>query len=288
MTSLRKEINLFLKNKSKIMKFTDKRTLNTKECEMYTKNYTIKQNILRFITPFSLSNNYKKDGINVIEPKLKNKDLVIYVNGICSTIDMATYQKKWFEKILNKPVTLCYNYSDGFILDIIECMQDRTYRETTMSQSVHNLRDYILESIDNYENIEIIGYSQGCLITGRALEEVSILIKDKSLLNKISYITFANPSNQLLLPKEITVEHFINKDDIIATIGIIEHKNDIIGKKYYQDKNGHLLIADYLIPLSLNYFDKESKFYKKYLNKEKVEEIKKDLSEIYFDLKKNN
>ena len=74
MSSLKKEINLFLKNKNKIMKFTDKRTLKTKECEMYTKNYTIKQNILRFITPFSLSNNYKKDGINIIESKSKSKD----------------------------------------------------------------------------------------------------------------------------------------------------------------------------------------------------------------------
>jgi len=285
MTSLKKEINLFLKNKNKIMKFTDKRTLKTKECEMYTKNYTIKQNILRFVTPFSLSTNYKKEGINVIEPKSKSRDLVIYVNGICSTVDMATYQKKWLEKILNKPVTLCYNYSDGFILDIIECMQDRTYREKTMSQSVHNLRDYILKNIESYENVEVIGYSQGCLITGRALEEVSILIEDKDLLNKISYTTFANPSNQLLLPKQITVEHFINKDDIIANIGIIEHRKDIIGKKYYQDKSGHLLIADYLIPLSLNYFDNESIFYKKYLNKEKVNEIKKDLSEIYFNLR---
>lgn len=271
MTNLKKEINLFLKNKHKIMKFKDKRTLKTKECEMYLKNYTIKQNILRFIAPFSLSNNYKKNGVNIIETKSKNKDLVIYVNGICSTIDMAKYQKKWFEKILNKPVTLCYNYSDGFIFDIVECMQDRTYRETTKSKSVYNLRDYILKNIENYNNIEVIGYSQGCLITGRALEEVSILIKNKNLLNKISYVTFANPSNKLLLPKEITVEHFINKDDIIATIGIIEHKNDIVGRKYYQDKSGHLLIADYLIPLSLNYFNDKSEFYKKYLNKEKVE-----------------
>ena len=154
-----------------------------------------------------------------------------------------------------------------------------------MSQSVHNLRDYILKNIESYENVEVIGYSQGCLITGRALEEVSILIEDKDLLNKISYTTFANPSNQLLLPKQITVEHFINKDDIIANIGIIEHRKDIIGKKYYQDKSGHLLIADYLIPLSLNYFDNEGIFYKKYLNKEKVNEIKKDLSEIYFNLR---
>jgi hypothetical protein len=285
MENIKKELNLFLKNKSKIMKFTDKRTLNTKECEMHTKNYSIKQNIMRFITPFSLSSNYKKEGINIIEPIEKGEDLVIYVNGICSTIDMSIYQKDWFEKILKKPVTLCYNHTDGFILDIYECMQDRTYRDEGMSISVLNLKNYILDNLENYKKVEIIGYSQGCLITGRAIEEVVNEIKDKELLNKIYYRTFANPTTKLNLPKNIKVEHFINNDDLVANIGIIEHKKYINGKKYYQDKSGHLLIADYIIPLLLNYFNKESEFYKEYFSEEKLEDVKKDLSEIYFKLR---
>ena len=287
MESIKKELRLFLKNKNKIMKFTDKRTLKTKECEMYTKNYSIKQNILRFIKPFSMTGNYKKEGINIIEPENKTDNLVIYVNGICSTIDMSLYQKSWFEKILEKPVTLCYNYTDGFILDIYECMQDRTYREEGMSMSVHNLRDYILQNINTYKNIEVIGYSQGCLITGRALEEVSEIIDNRKLLKKINYTTFANPTTQLNLPDEIYVEHFINKDDLIANIGIIEHREEIKGRKYYQNKCGHLLIADYLIPLSLDYFNKKSRFYNKYLTEEKINEITENLSEEYFNLHKN-
>ena len=89
--------------------------------------------------------------------------------------------------------------------------------------------------------------------------------------------------NGLDLPNEIKIEHFINKDDPIANIGIIEHKKEIKGKKHYQNKGGHMLVADYLIPLLLNKFEK-SDFEEKYLNDKKKKKLTKNLSKIYFKL----
>lgn len=282
MEEIKKELKLFFDNKDKFSKFYDIRTLKTKECELSFEHYSLKENIIRFLKPFSLSANFKKDGINLIEPKNKTDHLIVYVNGICSTVEMATYQKDWLEKIMDNPITLAYNYTDGFLLDVYECMQDRTYKNAGLTNSAENLFEYLKKNITEYKKVTLIGFSQGCLITGRALEKLKEL-SDIEQLSKIEYYTFASPMNGLDLPKEIKIEHFINKDDPIANIGIIEHKKEIKGKKYYQNKGGHMLVADYLIPLLLNKFEK-SDFEEKYLSEEKKKKLTKNLSKIYFKL----
>jgi hypothetical protein len=282
MDKIKKELQLFFDNKDKFAKFYDVRTLKTKECELSFEHYSVKENIERFLRPFSLSSNYKKKGVNFIEPDIKSDTLTIYVNGICSTVEMAIYQTTWLEKLLKTPITLAYNYTDGFILDIYECMQDRTYKDEGVTVASKNLKDYLKYNIDNYKKINIIGFSQGCLITGRALEGLSKMEGIKNL-DKITYTTFANPINNLTLPKDIKIEHFINKDDPVANIGIIEHKKEINGKKYYQNKGGHLFLADYIIPLCLDYFDKNSNF-RKTINEEERVILLKDLSKIYFKI----
>jgi hypothetical protein len=282
MKELKKELKLFFENKDKFSKFYDIRTLKTKECELSFEHYSVYENIIRFLKPFSLSGNFDKKGINLIEPPKQTDHLIIYVNGICSTVEMSQYQKEWLEKIFDNPVTLAYNYTDGFILDVYECMQDRTYKDNGDTLASKKLYEYIEENFEKYKKVTVVGFSQGCLITGRALERLSNNVDSKKLVN-IDYITFANPINSLDLPKEISIEHFINKEDPVANIGIIEHNAEIKGKKYYQNKGGHLFVADYLIPLVLGRF-KKSSFEKKYLNEKLKNDIKKGLSKIYFKL----
>ena len=143
MEEIKKELKLFFDNKDKFSKFYDIRTLKTKECELSFEHYSVRENIERFLRPFSLSSNYKKKGINLIEPKIKSDILTIYVNGICATVEMAIYQSKWIERILDTPITLAYNYTDGFILDIYECMQDRTYKDEGVTVASQNLTVYL-------------------------------------------------------------------------------------------------------------------------------------------------
>ncbi len=283
MEEIKKELKLFFENKDKFSKFYDIRTLKTKECELSFEHYSLKDNIIRFLKPFSLSANFKKEGINLIKPDKETEHLIVFVNGICSTVEMAMYQKEWLEKIMCNPVTLAYNYTDGFILDVYECMQDRTYRNKGLTVSSKNLHEYLKKEIKNYKKVTIVGFSQGCLITGRALEELSKNKNIKKELSKIDYFTFASPMNELNIPKEIKIEHFINRDDPVANIGIIEHKKDIKGKKHYQEKGGHMFVADYIIPLVLGKFGK-NKFSKEYINNDVKNKITKKLSKVYFDL----
>jgi len=276
------EVKLIWNNKNKFSKFYDPRTLNLKECELSFKHYSFKSNIYRCLKPFIFSLNYKNKGIDIIETTMKSDTLTIYVNGICSTIEMALYQVSWLERLIGKPITLAYNYTDGFLIDLYECMQDRTRIKNSTTLASKKLAEYLKCNMECYEEINIIRFSQGCLITGRALE---LLIENNVglNLNKINYTTFANPVKELDLPREISVEHFINKDDPIANIGIIEYSKSITGKKYYQNKGGHMLVADYIIPLCLDYFDKKSKFREKIIENERIEVIN-EISEAYMYL----
>jgi len=50
-----------------------------------------------------------------------------FVNGICTTLDIALANREALEAFCGEPVELWYNATDGFVLDIAECIA-RTYK----------------------------------------------------------------------------------------------------------------------------------------------------------------
>ncbi len=120
-----------------------------------------------------------------------------------------------------------------------------------------------------------MGFSQGALITARTVQD----LYNKTEIRNITYTTFASPCNELIIGNDIECNHFANSLDPVANIGIISHKEHIVGDLFIQDKKGHLFVVDYLIPLTLGKFGTDNFFYQKFIHTNHfIQGVKNNLS----------
>jgi hypothetical protein len=257
---LKKELMLLIDKRKEFKNFINLNTVFTEDSEYNMSNYSGIENIKRFLTPFRISSNYKNEGIERIG---SNKANVLFVNGICTSRGLVNYQKKYIEAAIGSEIEVLFNYSDGVFLDIYECMQDRTFNEDTLAS--RKTAEVIKEKLQYTDELFIIGYSQGGIITSSALRSI---LNDLSFdeRKKINYITFASGSKNSQL-EDIKSEHFINSNDPICHIGYLSNKDKYTGNVHVNENEGHLLIVDYLKPLLSGAFGKESICYKLFNNK---------------------
>lgn len=237
------ELSLLFKKKSKIKGIVNYRTMFKSYSELSQGNYTKKESLKSFLSLFKMSNNILKNPISRIgNPNAS----VIFINGICSSLDIAKYQTTVLSELLNRDVELIHNKTDGLLVDLFECTQDRMKNET--SKASLETATIILEKVANNEEVIIIGYSQGTIITSKAVEIVNRVLDEKSK-KKIKVFNFASAAKNYKV-NGIHTEHFINEEDPICHIGYIEHRNDIDGNAFYKKASGHLLIADYIAQIA--------------------------------------
>lgn len=279
---LKKELKIFFENKHYLKNFYDRKTVTTKESELAFQNYSLRANIERIVSPFLIKNNFKTNAISFdylfdANKLTKNDEVILYVNGICTTYDIAKYQAEWISKVTNLPVVLGYNLTDGLVVDLFESMINRTYkRENDASTRLY----YELMHLTNlYKKVHVIGFSQGALITAKSILDLC----NNTDIKNITYTTFASPCNDFIIPDDIECNHFANALDPVANIGILSHKEYITGNLFIQDKKGHLLIVDYLIPLILGKFGTDNFFFQYFIHTNNfIEGVKNNLSENHF------
>jgi hypothetical protein len=256
---LKKELKLLIGKRKEFKNFINLNTVFSKDSEFNISNYSSIENIERILTPFKVTANFKNTGIERIGSKKAN---ILFVNGICTSRGIVNYQKKYIESVIGSEIELLFNHSDGVFLDIYECMQDRTFNEDTLAS--RKTAEIIKEKLKNTDELFIIGYSQGGIITSAAIRSI---LSDLSLddRKKINYITFASGSKNSML-EDIKSEHFINSNDPICHIGYLSNKDKYSGKVHINENEGHLFIVDYLNPLLNGAFGKESVCYKLFNN----------------------
>ena len=256
--SLKDEIKLVFKNKYEFIDVFDFNTMFSEHSELSQGKYTKIQSVKNFLTPLKISNNGLKEPIIREGNKEAN---VIYVNGICSSKEMAQYQRETLSLLLRKDVELLYNQTDGFLLDIAECVQDRL--EHDISKAAIEVSKIIIEKLlksDPKEDVIVIGYSQGTIITTKAIHIINKKLPIE-LKKRLKLITFATAC-KLYQSEDIESEHFVNLKDPVCKLGYLEYQNKISGELFYQNKKGHLLVADYLTHIEHFESVKESMFCK--------------------------
>lgn len=279
---LKQELKIFFDNKHYIKNFYDRKTVTSPESELAFQNYSLRANIERIVSPFKINTNFKSNAISFHYLFDENKtsseeEVILYVNGICTTFDIAKYQAEWISKMTNHKVILGYNLTDGLVIDLFESMINRTYKKENDAST--RLYYELIHLTSVYKKVHIIGFSQGALITAKSIQD---LCKNTDKRN-FTYTTFASPCNELFIDESIECNHFANSLDPVANIGILSHKNNIDGNLFIQNKKGHLLIVDYLIPLTLKKFGTDNYFYKNFIETNHfIDGIKNNLSKNHF------
>lgn len=179
-----------------------------------------------------------------------------FLNGICTDRNVLRLNGKALADLFNRRINLMHNPSDGFVLDLVECVFGRTMQiVSTLDTSVA----YILEdALNRHTKVVLFVHSQGGIISTGALYQLAgRLIGTRSmLLNKLEVYTFASAATELDLP-QVYAEHFYHTRDYVARIGVAGHPEKFSGRRFHYDATGHLLNAHYLTNLKEGKFESE-------------------------------
>lgn len=179
-----------------------------------------------------------------------------FLNGICTDRSVLRLNGKALADLFNRRINLMHNPSDGFVLDLVECVFGRTMQiVSTLDNSVA----YILEdALNRYSKVVLIAHSQGGIISTGALYQLAGRLTGtrSMLLNKLEVYTFASAATELNLP-QVYAEHFYHTRDYVARIGVAGNTEKFSGRLFHYEASGHLLNAHYLVNLRDGKFESE-------------------------------
>lgn len=168
-----------------------------------------------------------------------------FLNGICTDRNVLRLNGKALADLFGRRVYLMHNPSDGFALDIFECIIGRTMQiVSTLDTSVAHILE---DALDRYSKVVLIVHSQGGIISTGALYQLrDRLTGSRSLLlKKLEVYSFASAATELDLP-QVYAEHFYHTEDYVARIGVASNPEKFSGKRFVYRASGHLLNAHYL------------------------------------------
>lgn len=111
------------------------------------------------------------DSIAGILPRDGSKpiDRVVFVNGVASTRGVVASQMQQMADMTGGEVVGLYNATDGVLKDVVQTLGDRL--DIGENEAVSSLRRLILSKVQAGEPLRLASYSQGALITSRALDD---------------------------------------------------------------------------------------------------------------------
>lgn len=183
---------------------------------------------------------------------------IFFINGVMSNLSVAIHQQLYLERITGKPVALLYNPTESLRKDLMECHNDRHLNERSACVEFvqEELRKAVLTGLD----VHVIGYSQGAIIASAALYALSQEMPGELMAN-VYYSTFGAGFKESVLPDVIHQEHFANTDDPVVHLGLMLPSHAVTGTLHLRNRRGHLLVADYLMPVVKGEFGKHGHFY---------------------------
>jgi hypothetical protein len=193
---------------------------------------------------------------DVKEPQLSEK--WIFINGIAGEVFWLRLSCQKLARHFRRSVTGVFNRGDGLLWDVIECAGERTDEGRSSTSQINlikrtessvaaqkKLQETLIGALNqNHERVVVIAHSQGCLILRLSLDgllQESEDIREK-MLSRLCVFTFASPSlnwnvykskptrlaghargvsmEHLSSHVHIT-EHFANKTDFVAKLGVL-------------------------------------------------------------------
>jgi hypothetical protein len=176
---------------------------------------------------------------------IDDREIWFFLNGICTDRSVLRLNGKALADLFQRKIYLMHNPSDGFVLDLLECIMGRTLQPTsTLDDSVAQILE---EALNTHTKVILIAHSQGGIIATGALNKLaSKLTGSRSrLFKKLEMYTFASGATQSNFPQVYT-EHFCHQHDYVALIGVAGNTTNYTGRVFNYDATGHLLNTHYL------------------------------------------
>jgi hypothetical protein len=148
---------------------------------------------------------------------------VIYVNGILTPKEAQSSDLQAIADKTGAKAIGIHNSTEGFVTDLAQCVQDKLDKGT--NPAVDTLADTLYSELKAGREVHLMGYSQGGLITARALSDVQrrLRIEDgmskgdvEKLMSKLSVETFGAASTKY--PDGPQYVHYVNNRDMVPTL----------------------------------------------------------------------
>ena len=178
----------------------------------------------------------------------QNPETWLFVNGIAgeyfwTTLAVKKLADRFFESSANKSenseIRGVFNRSDGILWDLVECAGERNtdrtrlgINESTASSATAQklLRQQLETALRDKEregDVVMVAHSQGCLILRLVLGALHGSVDAKAMRERLKVYTFGNPAFDWEEHAFVKyTEHFANKADFVAKLGVLRDLGD--------------------------------------------------------------
>lgn len=148
---------------------------------------------------------------------------ILYVNGIMTPAANQLSEMKSIAEKADARVIGIHNATQGIVADLAQCVGDKLDKGT--NPAVDTLADTVYGELKAGREVHLMGYSQGGLITARALFDVErrLRIEDglspaqvEKAMSKLSVETFGAASTKY--PDGPKYVHYVNNADAVPTL----------------------------------------------------------------------
>jgi hypothetical protein len=150
-------------------------------------------------------------------------ETILYVNGIMTPLEGQMKEMQSIADTSGAKVVGIHNSTQGLTADLAQCVTDKLDKGT--NPAVDTLADTVYSELKAGRDVHLMGYSQGGLITARALFDVSnrLRLEDgmskdqvEQLMSHLKVETFGAASTKY--PDGPQYVHYINDADLVPTL----------------------------------------------------------------------
>ncbi len=157
---------------------------------------------------------------------VRNNEILIYVNGISTTVAGQSKSLQTIADNSNSPVIGIHNATQGFGTDVLQSLGDKL--DIGSNSAVDTLADSVYNELKAGRGVHLLAHSQGAIITSRALQDLKnrLMLEDgmpqdraEALMNYIKVETFGGASRRF--PDGPQYVHYVNRNDgVPQTFGL--------------------------------------------------------------------
>jgi len=150
-------------------------------------------------------------------------ETILYVNGIMTPLDGQLKEMQSIADTSGAKVVGIHNSTQGLATDLAQCVTDKLDKGT--NPAVDTLADTVYSELKAGRDVHLMGYSQGGLITARALFDVEkrLRLEDgmskaqvEGLMSHLKVETFGAASTKY--PDGPQYVHYVNNADPVPTL----------------------------------------------------------------------
>ena len=151
------------------------------------------------------------------------KKTILYVNGIMTPAEGQLREMQAIADRSGAKVIGLHNATQGLVTDLVQCLTDKLDKGS--NPAVDTLADTVYNELKSGRDVHLMGYSQGGLITARALFDVEqrLRLEDgmsksqvEQLMSHLKVETFGAASTKY--PDGPQYVHYVNNADLVPTL----------------------------------------------------------------------